>query len=155
MWWPPGWCWLPGGGPTDDGLDFIGKARALGEVLHQPELVSYTLNADGLALVDLGRDGMGTLEQALRIALDADLQDAAGRAYSSLQEAASRRNLFAQAERYYAEGMAYCEECELGVYSICLQGWRAVTLAQLGRWDEAANISTQMLDRHLVDVPPT
>ena len=44
--------------------------------------------------------------------------------------------------------MAYCEERELGVYAVCLQGWRAVTLSLLGRWSEAADISTQMLDRH-------
>ena len=55
--------------------------------------------------------------------------------------------MFAEAERYYAEGMAYCEERELGVYSVCLQGWRAATLWLLGRWDEAADISAALLGR--------
>ena len=87
-----------------------------------------------------GRDGHATRsEQALRIALDADLQEAAGRAYSSLQEARIGLHRFDEAERYYAEGMAYCEDRELGVFSMCLNGWRARALLLLGRWDEAAD----------------
>ena len=65
-----------------------------------------------------GQDGTGTLEQALRIELDAGLQEAAGRAYSSFQEAAARSHKFEEAERYYAAGMAYCEDRELGA-SVC------------------------------------
>ena len=55
--------------------------------------------------------------------------------------------MFAEAERYYAEGLAYCEERELGVYSVCLQGWRSATLGLLGRWGEAADIGAAVLGR--------
>ena len=136
-----------GTGRIDEGLELLGKARVLGELLHEPGLVSYALNQQGITLVGRGRDGTESIDQALGIALDADLQEAAGLAYSNLQEAASRLNMFAEAERYYAEGRAYCEERELGVYSVCLQGWRAVTLALLGQWAEATDISAQVLGR--------
>ena len=136
-----------GAGRIDEGLELLGKARVLGELLHEPGLVSYALNQQGITLVERGRDGTESIDQALGIALDADLQEAAGLAYTNLQEAASRLNMFAEAERYYAEGMAYCEERELGVYSVCLQGWRAVTLGLLGRWAEAADISAAVLGR--------
>ncbi len=136
-----------GAGRIDEGLELLGKARELGELLHEPRLVSYALNVQGISLVERGRDGTESIDQALGIALDADLQEAAGRAYTNLQEAAARRNMFAEAERYYAAGMAYCEERELGVYSVCLQGWRAVTLGLLGQWGEAADISAAMLGR--------
>ena len=132
-----------GTGRIDEGLELLGKAQALGELLHEPGLVSYALNQQGITLVGRGRDGTESIDQALGIALDADLQEAAGLAYSNLQEAASRLNMFAEAERYYAEGRAYCEERELGVYSVCLQGWRAVTLALLGQWAEATDISAR------------
>jgi DNA-binding CsgD family transcriptional regulator len=132
-------------GRTAEGLAAFGQARALGELLQLPDLASYALNADGFVLVDRGRDGTGLLEQALQISLAAGLQQAAGLIYSSLLEAASRLNQFAQAERYYAAGMAYCEDHELGVYSMCLRGWRARTLLLLGRWNEAAEISAQLL----------
>jgi DNA-binding CsgD family transcriptional regulator/tetratricopeptide (TPR) repeat protein len=137
-----------GAGRLDEGLDLFGKARALGEFLHEPDVVCYAQYGEAFGLVERGRDGTGILEQGLRAALDAGLQEAAGHVYTGLQEAASRLNMFVEAERYYAEGMAYCEERELGVYAVCLQGWRAVTLSLLGRWSEAADISTQMPDRH-------
>ncbi len=135
-------------GRIDDGVAAVGKARALGDRLREPGLVSYALNALGLAMAARGQDGTGTLEQALRIALDADLQEAAGRAYSSLQEAAARLHKFEDAERYYAAGMAYCEDRELGVFTLCLLGWRACALLLVGRWDEAEDVCTQMLGAH-------
>jgi DNA-binding CsgD family transcriptional regulator len=132
-------------GRVDDAAVALGQARALGDRLHEPGLVSYALNALGLAMAARGQDGTGTLEQALRIALVADLQEAAGRAYSSLQEAAARSHKFEDAERYYAAGMAYCEDRELGVFTLCLLGWRACALLMVGRWDEAADVCSRML----------
>jgi DNA-binding CsgD family transcriptional regulator len=134
-------------GRTDDGLAMIGKARDLGERLHRPDIVSYTLNAIGCGLAETGRDGTTALGQALRVALDADLPDAAGRVYTSLQEGATRQHRFAEAERCYTEGMAYCEGREIGVYSLCLMGGQAVALSLQGRWDEAVALSLQLLSR--------
>ncbi len=134
-------------GRLDDGTSAMDQARALGERLHQPDLVSFALNAAGLTLAHRGQDGTGTLERALRIALDSGLQEAAGRAYSSLQEATHHLNMFEDSERYYAEGMAYCEDREIGVFALCLLGWRACALLLTGRWDEAADGCARMLDQ--------
>ena len=90
---------------------------------------------------------MAVLERALQVGLDADLQEAAGRAYSTLEEACTRLNRFADSGRYHADGMAYCEGRELGVFSLCLMGWRARTLILTGRWDEATEVCAQMLGR--------
>ena len=135
-------------GRTDEGLELLGKAQALGELLHEPDLVSYALTQQGMTLLERGCDGTESVDRALGIALTADLQEAAAFAYVNLHEAAARLNMFAEEERYYAEGMAYCEERELGVYSMCLRGWRAVALGLLGRWDEAAEVGAALLDRH-------
>ena len=43
--------------------------------------------------------------------------------------------------------MAYCEGRELGVFTLCLMGWRARTLILAGRWDEATEVCAQMLGR--------
>jgi DNA-binding CsgD family transcriptional regulator len=88
---------------------------------------------------------MGSIERALRIALDADLHEEAGLAYSARHEVVTRLDRFEDEERYYAEGMAYCEGRELGVFSTCLAGWRAYALMLVGRWDAAADICAQML----------
>jgi DNA-binding CsgD family transcriptional regulator len=132
-------------GRTDEGIRLLEKARDLGEHQNRPDIVSYALNGIGLCLVQSGRDGIAVLERALRVGLGADLHAAVGRAYSSLQEACTRLNRFADSERYYAEGMAYCEGRELGVFSLCLMGWRTQTLLLVGGWDEAPEVCAQML----------
>src|SRR5262249_57135542 len=96
------------------------------------------LNGAGLCLVDADQDGMTEIEESLRLALATDLPEAAGRAYSSLVEAATRLHRFPDADRYYAEGHAYCEGSELGVFSMCINGWRSPELLLLGRGDEAS-----------------
>jgi DNA-binding CsgD family transcriptional regulator/tetratricopeptide (TPR) repeat protein len=126
-------------------LAYLGKARDIGERLGYPDLVSFVLNATGLYLVDAGQGGLPELEESLRLALEAELPEAAGRAYSSLMEAATKLHRFPDAERYYAEGLAYCERSELGVFSMCINGWRSRELLFLGRWDEAAEVATQKL----------
>jgi DNA-binding CsgD family transcriptional regulator len=60
-------------------------------------------------------------------------------------EAATKLHRFADADRYYAEGLAYCERGELGVFTMCINGWRSRELLFLGRWNEAIAVCTQML----------
>src|SRR5262252_6850528 len=126
-------------------LALLDKARAIGEQFGYPDVVCYALNSTGLRLLDADRDGMPELEESLQLALNADLPEAAGRAYSSLMEAATRLHRFPDAERFYAEGLAYCESSELGVFTMCVNGWRSRELLFLGRWDEAVEVCTQML----------
>ena len=137
-------------GRSDEAVEIGEKARALGEGLHQPDVISHALTATGSAILKSRLDGMGSIERALRIALDADLQEEAGFAYTALHEGVARLHWFEDEERYYTEGMAYCQGRELGVFSTCLMGWRAYTLMLLGRWDEAADTCAQMLDRRSI-----
>ena len=85
--------------------------------LASPDVVSYALNAIGCSLTEEGKDGSPELERSLQTALKAGLQSGAGRAYTSLQESAVRRHRFQDADRYFATGMAYCEDRELGVFA--------------------------------------
>ena len=132
--------WLSQGRRDEAVFALLGKAQDLGELLHQADVVSYTLNAAGLARTENGQDGRPTIERALRVALDAGLSEAAGRAYSSLMQSCTTLQRHADGERWYAEGVAYCEGRELGVFSMCINGWRACALLLLGRWDEAVRI---------------
>ena len=126
-------------------LRLLDKTRDLGEQLGQPDVVCYALNAAGLHLVDASQDGMPVIEESVQLALASDLPEAAGRAYSSLVEACVKLQRFAEAEQHYAEGVAYCEGGELGVFTMCLNGWQARSLVLTGRWDEAAQICAQSL----------
>ena len=129
----------------EDMQRLLGKAGDIGQQFGYPDVVCYALNGAGLCLVDASQDGMPEIEESLQLALATDLPESAGRAYSSLVEAATRLHRFPEADRYYAEGLAYCEGSELGVFSMCINGWRARELLFLGRWDEAAEICTQKL----------
>ena len=61
--------------------------------------MSYALNAAGLARTENGQDGRPTIERALRVALDAGLSEAAGRAYSSLMQGCTTLQRLADGER--------------------------------------------------------
>ena len=139
-------------GRMKEAIDVGERGRELGERLRHRGIESHALNTIGVAQCHLGQDGMSSIEQALWIALDADLPEAAGRCYCNLQSVGSSLNRLAEAERYYTEGLAYCEERELGVYTACLMGNRADILLLLGRWDEAVNICTQMLSQPISPV---
>jgi len=137
-------------GRSDEAVDIGEKAQALGESLREPDIVSHALAIIGSAVLKSRQDGMGSIERALQVALDADLHEAAGFAYSVLHEAVTRLHRFEDEERYYTEGMAYCEGRELGVFGTCLTGWRAYARMLQGRWGEAAGMCTQMLGRQRI-----
>jgi DNA-binding NarL/FixJ family response regulator len=52
---------------------------------------------------------------------------------------------YAEAERYYREGSAYCDEHDLRTSGLCLAGGEAEVLAQTGRWHEVEEISAEPL----------
>ena len=141
-----------GSGHLRDGAAVLGRARALGEQLNAPDVLSFALNGLGLALTWSGQDGADLVEQALRLALAADLQEHAARAHSSRQEIAIGRSQFDVAERYFAAGTEYCDEHEIGVFSQCLRGFRSYALLAQGRWDDAARLSERMLRGRLSPV---
>jgi hypothetical protein len=136
---------LLGRGQHGEGLHLLEQALAVGERRERPDLMSYALNAIGCGLGMQGRDGLDEIGQAIRLALGIDGHELAGRAYSSLVEYGVTLHRFDVADRAYAEGTAYCEERELGVFGICMDGWQAVGLERRGRWDEAVALCRRML----------
>jgi len=126
------------------------QASRLGEQLGLPEVVSYALTTIGCAQARDGHSGLDTIERALRIAVDADLHDAAGRAFANLQSTANAQNRFTESKRFFAEGMAYCEERELRVFTSCLLGGHAETMVLTGNWDEAADVGRLVLERQRI-----
>ena len=112
-----------------------------------PEVLSEALNTQGCALACLGRDWAGPLERALEIALAEGLQEQAGRAFANLHVLYCSELRFTEAEPYFADGVAYCDEHDIGTFGICLRGEHAGTLEMLGRWDESAALSRELLTR--------
>jgi DNA-binding CsgD family transcriptional regulator/tetratricopeptide (TPR) repeat protein len=132
-------------GREAEAFDSLTQAAELGKRLGRDDVVSQVLLMTGVVLVASGQDGIGSLEQALRVALDAQLDHQAANAYVDLQDSLVNVQRLAEAERYYRAGMAFCERRELRAATRCMRGAHADTLLLLGHWDEAADICTELL----------
>jgi DNA-binding CsgD family transcriptional regulator/tetratricopeptide (TPR) repeat protein len=132
-------------GRQDEALAVLGKARDIGARLGQAGIESSALSWLGAALIDRGEDGLGLIEQGLRIALDAHLQEETGSAYVNIQDNCVSLQRLDEAQRYYTEAMAFCERRELRFNTRCLRGGQADTLLLQGRWDEAADMCERLL----------
>jgi DNA-binding CsgD family transcriptional regulator len=123
----------------------IAEALELGKRLGRDDVVCSALTMTGGFLAEGGQDGIGSIEQALRLALDSQLDLAAASAYVCLQDELVNVQRLEEAQRYYAAGMAFCERRELRWSTRCMRGAQADTLLLLGRWDEAADLCHEVL----------
>ena len=90
--------------------------------------------------VATGREWAGTLRRALDTALAGRHEAEVGRAYANLHACYVAERRFAGAERYFTEGVAYCDDHDITTYSIFLRSERTSALERTGRWDEAVAI---------------
>jgi DNA-binding CsgD family transcriptional regulator/tetratricopeptide (TPR) repeat protein len=135
-------------GKRDLAVDFARQARAMAEPLGMFEVLSDALNTEGCSVALAGEEGAeALLEEALSIALANGRQEAAGRAYANLHKVLCDRGRYAEAEPYYSEGVAYCEEHDIGTFLTCLKGEQTAVLANLGRWAESIALSKDLLNR--------
>jgi DNA-binding CsgD family transcriptional regulator/tetratricopeptide (TPR) repeat protein len=128
-------------------IDLAVRAQAIAESLGALDALSDALSTQGCSVAMMGGEGTGYLRRALDVALSAGLDDEAGWAFSNLYYVYAAQRRFAEAERYFTEGVAYCDERDLGTYAVLLRGERAVALERTGRWDEAVALSTALLAR--------
>jgi DNA-binding CsgD family transcriptional regulator len=123
------------------------QAQAIAGSLGVPEVLSEALNTEGCALAAVSEDWAGPLERALAIAVAEGLQGQAGRAFANLHSMYCGELRFSDAAPYFADGIAYCDEHDIGTFGICLRGEHTSTLEMLGRWDQAAALSRDLLTR--------
>jgi DNA-binding CsgD family transcriptional regulator/tetratricopeptide (TPR) repeat protein len=123
------------------------RAQAIAGQLGAADVLSDALNTQGCAYSTVGRDWPGLLHRSLQIALSAGLQAQAGRAYCNLYSNYNGQRRFAEGERYYTDGVAYCAEHDITGYAIFLRSERTSMLERTGRWDEAMAICAELLER--------
>jgi DNA-binding CsgD family transcriptional regulator/tetratricopeptide (TPR) repeat protein len=123
------------------------RAVGLAEELHDPEILTHALNTLGTCLVTIGADGWGDLERSLRVALDLGAEEHVGRAYANLYQCAVEHGKVGGGERYFADGMRYCEDHDIGTFTACLAGSRGEALVLLGRWEDAIALCRSALER--------
>jgi DNA-binding CsgD family transcriptional regulator/tetratricopeptide (TPR) repeat protein len=126
-------------------IELAVRAQAIAEPLGALDALSEALNAQGCSVAMIGGEWTGYLHRALEVALSAGLDSEVGRAFSRLYVVYVGQRRFAEAERYFTDGVAYCDEHDVGSHAGFLRGERAVALARTGRWDEAVTLSTELL----------
>jgi len=121
------------------------RAQATAEPLGALGVISDALNTLAVSAAYQGADWTGQMRRALEIALAGSFPEPAARAFANFGDLHSERRQFADAERYFAAGAAYCDEHDLTSHAICLQGQQATIMEHRGRWDEAVAMSMEVL----------
>ena len=133
--------------PTDpEGAQaLLAAAHEMATRLGDPVVRSDVLNNVGAGELLARRDWTRPMHEALRLALDAGAEPQAGRAYANIYSFYLRQHRFSEAERFWRDGIAYCDDRDITTYATCLRGHRATALLDLGRWDEAAALASRVL----------
>lgn len=120
------------------------KAVALGERLGEEAVVVHALNTVGSAEACLGLDeGHLKLEESLRRARKADLEEDTARAFGNLLACARDEKRYELVERHRADAVAFAAERDLDLTARCITGEIAESALDQGRWGEAAALANE------------
>src|SRR4051794_8936167 len=117
------------------------QGQALAEQLGDPTILSDALNSEACAAAFSGREWLPTMLRALDVAVSADREEQAGRAYANLHGLLCAQRRYPDADRWFVEGVAFCDDHDVATFGTCLRGERTNWLDQQGRWDEAAGLA--------------
>ncbi|MDX6358844.1 MAG: hypothetical protein QOH37_1898 [Nocardioidaceae bacterium] len=132
-------------GDQEGGLSMLDRAVTMAEQVGDPAVLSDVINNAAFASFLLRADWRPQMDRALQIALTAEAEAQAGRAYANAYTFFIAQFRFAEAERYWRDGVAYCDDRDIPTYGTCLRGHRAIALLDLGQWDEAAALARRVL----------
>ena len=121
------------------------RAQELAVRFGVPAVQSRAATTEAQAVWLASGDWEPVLRRALSIALENGIENEAGFAYTNLQELHCGNRDYAKADPYFHDGVAYCEDHDLGTYYNCLRGVRTSALERLGRWDESAGIAEAVI----------
>jgi ATP/maltotriose-dependent transcriptional regulator MalT len=131
---------------SSSAIAWADRTLALAEPWGNWEIVSHSLNNRGSAKLNAGDvTGYEDLERSLRIALEGNLQEHVARAYTNLTSSSVASRNYELAQRYAAEGIAYCEEHDLDSWVLYMTAWRARLKFELCDWDGAGEDAQKVL----------
>jgi len=127
----------------------VGKrAIELAQRFNDNVTIAAAENVIGSALLLSGDDeGLTHLQRSVALARDAGLDSHVGIGFANIGGAYGEQHRFAEAERYLTEGIAYTAERDLDYTNHYMHAWLAITRLYQGRWAEAADIATWVVQR--------
>ena len=123
------------------------RALELAERFGVVETAVHALNNLGSTELFLGHEesGRAMLEEGLRRATKAGLDDDVGRAYANLVSQWMVQRRYATAAGYLADGIAYCDEHDLPSYGLYIRAWSARKELDQGRWSAAGPLVLEVM----------
>jgi DNA-binding CsgD family transcriptional regulator len=127
-------------------IELAQRAQQVAEPLGASEVLSDALNTEACCLADMDSDWTGPLRRALEIAMSSGHDEQAGRAFANLYSMFSAQRRFTEGERYFVDGVAFCDEHDITTFATCLRGERTSSLEKTGRWDDSVAMSIELLN---------
>jgi DNA-binding CsgD family transcriptional regulator len=139
-------------GKTAEALEHGARALELAERLGDWEIVSHALNNIGTAKTGAGDEsGWADLEASLAVAMQHNLTEQAGRAFTNIASRRVDACDHARADQIFDRGIAFCERLDLDFPGLYLHVLRARSWLDRGEWNRAQAGSTALLE--LTDLP--
>ncbi|MFC6162511.1 ATP-binding protein [Kribbella jiaozuonensis] len=110
-----------------------------------PDLRSEVANTAAVVAWMSGAEWMPLMTSALQIAIGQGAREQTARAYANLCTALCDFGRYAEAESYYAQGAAFCEETGMIRLGLSLRATLGEILLGVGRWDEAVDVCREVL----------
>jgi DNA-binding CsgD family transcriptional regulator/tetratricopeptide (TPR) repeat protein len=127
-------------------VDLAKQAQDMGREFGAIDVIADALNTEGCSMVTSDSEWAEPVRRSLELALSHNLQSQAGRAYNNLYSALVDQYRFDEAEQYFVDGTAYCDEHDMATYTYCLRSSRTTELQHRGQWDESVAMSRQLLE---------
>lgn len=109
-------------------------------------LASAELVVGAAMLVSGDDNGLPHYNRSLALARADGMDDLVGLAFLNLGSSYGELYQFDKAEALLREGMAYAEDCDLDHSNNYMSAWLALTLMYKGRWDEAGDHATAVVN---------
>ena len=127
-----------------EGQAMVERALAMAKELGDPAASSDVLNNAASAAYLRDDDWSAYMADALEVAQDAKAEAETARAYTNSYAMYAGDFRFAEGERFWREGVVFCDDRDLTTFASCLRGHRAVALLDMGRWDDATTVTEQV-----------
>ena len=108
------------------------RGLELAEEISFPDATTYARR-----LMASCRGDFDELENGLELAVDAEIEEQAGHAYTQLAALALAHRRLVEAERHVAAGLVYCGDHGLELFRFYLLAYRAMVQLHRGEWSEA------------------
>jgi DNA-binding CsgD family transcriptional regulator/tetratricopeptide (TPR) repeat protein len=132
------------------------KALELAERLGAKEIIVHALNNMGAAELRAGYErGRSKLMKSLAMATANGYEEHVARAYTNLARSSIHLREFTRAYRHLADGVRYCTEHDLDSQRWYMLSEKTRLLMDSGRWSEADDLSTAVLQNRAVQTPIT